>query len=222
MLDTILSFVAPHLCSGCGEIGTPLCDNCKYNITQDPFLSCLSCGKPTGAGGNLCLSCRPGYNKAWCVGERSGVLQRLVGNYKFQNMHAVHRSLSSLLDESLPNLPPETIIVPIPTSASHIRERGYDHMLLVVRHFARLRQLEVQQVVGRRGATVQHHANRQKRLAQVKQTFFVNHPIDVTVPYLIIDDVVTTGATVGYVSKLLRQAGAKQVWVAAIARQPID
>src|SRR5438445_12581192 len=85
MIDDILSIVAPLLCYGCGIEGTLLCDNCKYNISTEKFIQCIACGGASLAG--VCRQCRVPYSRGWCVGERSGVLQRLIGNYKFQNVY---------------------------------------------------------------------------------------------------------------------------------------
>ncbi|NTW61890.1 hypothetical protein HGB25_00520, partial [Candidatus Saccharibacteria bacterium] len=79
------------------------------------------------------------YDKAWVVGQRDGVLQRLVGLYKFERAKSAYKVLGDLILDILPDLPPETVIVPIPTTPSRIRERGYDHMLLVARYIAKKR-----------------------------------------------------------------------------------
>ena len=75
------------------------------------------------------------------VGERNGTLQRLVGLYKFERTRLAYKQLGDLLNDVLPDLPTETVIVPVPTTPSRIRERGYDHMLLIAKHLARSRGL---------------------------------------------------------------------------------
>ena len=221
MIDKILSYIAPHHCCSCDRIGTILCDNCKYNITSEIKPRCVVCGRPTRLG-NLCTSCQVPYEKVWVVGERAGALQRVIGLYKFERAKSAYKVLGDLLLEILPDLPDDTIIVPIPTVSSHIRERGYDHMLLIAKYIAKSRNLKYQTVLDRITTTKQRQSSAKKRALQAKNAFEVVGKIDKNVPYLLIDDVMTTGATIKYASKTLQKAGANHVWVAIIARQTLD
>ena len=221
MIDKLLSYVAPHLCCGCGKIGTLLCDNCKYDIISESYKCCISCGIVSNGAG-ICRQCDVAYERAWCVGERSGVLQRLVGDFKFQNMFAAYHPLSELFDQTIDQLPLNTVVVPIPTVASHIRERGYDHTLLVASQVARVRKLKTNPLLRRINTSKQRGVGRADRIAQAKSAFAVEKTLDPNTPYLLIDDIVTTGATIKYAAEALRSAGATQIWVAVIARQPLD
>lgn len=221
MIDRILSNIAPHYCCGCNKIGTLLCDSCKYNIVNELKNSCVCCGKPS-LDMNLCNKCNVPYEKAWMVGQREGVLQRLIGLYKFERAKEAYKSLGQLLVEVLPDLPADAVVVPIPTTPSRIRERGYDHMTLVAKCFAKKRGLSCQRVLGRKTNTKQRQASAKKRQEQAAAAFFVKEKIDPNRPYLILDDVMTTGATVKYAAQALKDAGARHVWVAVIARQTLD
>ncbi|MDB5186542.1 MAG: putative amidophosphoribosyltransferase [Candidatus Saccharibacteria bacterium] len=221
MIDTLLSYIAPHLCCGCGKIGALLCDDCKYNINNDASVLCIACGIGASDTG-ICKTCDVAYTRAWCVGERSGVLQRLIGDYKFQNMYAAYRPLALLLIEHIDQLPSTTVVVPIPTVASHVRERGYDHTLLLAKQVAKHRDIRLRQVITRTNSSRQRGASGVQRVAQAKVAFKVTGKINPAVPYLLIDDVVTTGATIKYAAEALRAAGATQIWVAVIARQLLD
>lgn len=221
MLDDLLSYLAPHLCCECNKIGQLLCDNCKYDITSEAFYCCIVCGKVAGKYG-LCRTCRPPYERAWCVGERTGGLQRLIGRYKFQNARAAHQPLGELLLNVLDQLPTATVIVPVPTVASHIRQRGYDHTLLLAWYIAKKRKLELQEVLERTTRTMQRHTTRQQRAMQAKAAFRAKKELRDDIPYLLVDDVVTTGATLHYAAHELKKAGTRTIWVAALARQPLD
>ena len=222
MIDQILAYVAPHPCSGCALSGTLLCDNCKYDIASEPFSACAACGKGLAGTHGICSRCTVPYQRAWCVADRREALERLIDKYKFYNTRAAHVPLSDLLHAHLPELPENTVIVPIPTVSSHVRQRGYDHMLLVARRLARLRKLPISTTLARATSTKQFGSGRAQRIAQAKLAFRCDRPLDPTRVYLLLDDVITTGSTMRYAARTLQGAGAQSVWIASISRQPMD
>jgi len=170
----------------------------------------------------ICTKCNVSYTRAWCVADRRDGLERLINRFKFENAKAAHQSLATLLHERLPELPANTVVVPIPTVSAHIRQRGYDHMLLVARHLAQLRQLPCISVLERATSTRQRDTSRSVREAQAKVAFRCRVSLDPDAIYLLVDDVMTTGATMKYAAKTLRDAGADTVWAATVSRQPLD
>lgn len=156
------------------------------------------------------------------VGERSEVLRRLVDQVKFNRATAGIRDLADMLDKVLPVLPPETTVVPVPTLPSHARIRGHAHVERTAKELARRRGCQHAAVLRRRTKTTQRGASKTKRREQAKRAFAVTHRLDPNRTWVILDDVVTTGATLQYAAKELRSAGATRVVVAAIARQPLD
>jgi len=220
MIDRALGFIAPHYCCGCGKVGSLLCDNCKYNIVSEPYERCIVCGMSTTGSRGVCTRHLLPYERAWCVGERTDELQRLIGDFKFSRAKNAYKTLAELLNETLPRLPENTVIVPIPTVRSHVRERGFDHMLLIARQLGKYRQLPVQTILRRRTNTKQRDASRSQRIQQAKVAFECEPGVTDAKIYLLIDDVTTTGATLKYAAKTLRTAGAQQVWVATVSRQP--
>lgn len=221
MLDTLISLVAPHLCFSCGAVGGNLCDYCKYDIENEYFVGCISCGKPVNKNG-ICASCVLPYSRAWCVGERSGVLSQLIDAFKFHNNYAAHKNLAELLSDCIGALPSNAVIVPIPTVASHRRKRGYDHTLLLARELSRHQKVPYSRLLRRNNTTTQRGSGKTARRIQAEQAFSLKELADPNKVYVIVDDVTTTGATLYYAARLLREAGAGTVWVAVIARQPLD
>lgn len=221
MLDTLLATIAPHLCFGCGKTGTVLCDNCKYNITSEPFAACIVCGRPAGYE-NLCQGCHTGYSRAWCVGQRTEVLKRLLDAYKFERVQAASKVLAELLSERLGRLPPSAVIVPVPTISAHIRQRGYDHMAAIAWHLVRLQAVPAVPLLARRSSTVQRGAGRAQRQRQAEQAYRLQRTPDPGATYVLIDDITTTGATLNAAARTLRQGGARAVWAAVLASQPLD
>lgn len=220
MLEKLLNLVSPHYCCSCGEIGSILCESCKYDIVSEPFSACLLCGHPTLSAS--CTRCSSDIDRTWCGGEKIGGLERLIDSYKFEYAVAARVPLGGIILASLPELPLNTTIVPIPTIRSHIRQRGYDHTLLLANYIASKRSLECERPLLRTGSSVQRGADRKTRVAQAKTAFWVDGRLKSNVPYLLIDDVVTTGSTLRYAAKAMKDAGASTVWAAAVARQPLD
>lgn len=220
MIERVLQIVAPHPCSGCGKLGTVLCNDCKYDIIHEPFLGCILCGVPNNDG--ICSNHHSPIEKSLTISVRSDALEDAINRLKFQNTKAAARSLAELLDWSLPVLPGGIEIVPIPTARSHIRKRGYDQMDLIARHLSVLRGLPVSRVLERHGNATQHTSNKEKRLEQAENAYSMT---DASVvrgrTLLLLDDVVTTGSTLQSAAKVLTGAGAT-VWVATLAYQPLD
>jgi ComF family protein len=220
MINRLLQIVAPHHCYGCGKTGLLLCSNCKYDIADEPFEACLVCALPSQAG--ICAHCQTSYEAAWCVGERVDTLEALINGLKFARVKDAAAVLGELLDARLPELPATTVVVPIPTVSTHIRQRGYDQTLLIARQLSRRRNMILKQELSRRDRHTQRGQNKRARFEQAKTAFECRGSLDPAVPYLLVDDVVTTNATVRYAAQALKDAGAQIVWVAVTARQPLD
>ncbi|MFZ1250284.1 MAG: hypothetical protein WAR37_02440 [Candidatus Microsaccharimonas sp.] len=157
--------------------------------------------------------------QAFVVSQRAGVLRELNDGFKFHNVKEAARVLAQLLDEYLPILPPNIQIVPIPTTTSHIRQRGYDHIDLIARHLSYLRNIPVKRILSRQTNTTQHTVGRTQRQEQAKQAFMLTEHING--PILLLDDIITTGSTVLAASKSLSNSGSV-VFVASLAYQPLD
>jgi predicted amidophosphoribosyltransferase len=220
MINKLMQIIAPHYCYGCAKVGTTLCDECKYDIVEDACSACIVCQGPSRTG--ICNACRTSYDRAWYVGERDGTLRELIDAYKFDRVVSASEALASLLNAYLPVLPADVVVVPVPSIAPHIRRRGYDHTLLIAKRFATVRKLKTATLLHRADASVQLGKNRRVRFAQAQASFLCNGPLDPDATYLIVDDIVTTNATLRACAEAMRLAGAQQVWVAVLARQPLD
>ena len=114
------------------------------------------------------------------------------------------------------------MVVPVPTAPTNIRKRGYDHMLLVARQFARRRGLRVERPLVRQANVTQHYARSAAERRKQAQQFFRARGVRADVPYLILDDIFTTGSTIKAAAQMLRAAGARDIRVGIIARQGND
>lgn len=173
-------------------------------------------------GDNLCSDCRDyPFDALWCAGWRKAELKALLDRYKFEAVRSASSPLAELIDLVLPALPPETVVAVVPTSSSHRRERGFDHMERVARAFAKRRELTFSPLIKRTSNGTQHFRSKRERLVVAEGTFeLAAASLPATV--LLVDDILTTGITLRTNARLLREAGVETLYGAIIARQPLD
>lgn len=221
MLELPLQTLAPHYCCSCEAIGSILCESCKYDIESENHEQCVVCRGLSRRGEALCSQHLLPYSRAWCVGERSDALRRLIDSHKFERAKSAYVSLATLLDVALPVFPPGIVVVPVPTIATHIRRRGFDHTALLASEFAKRRRLRYLHAIERATSSSQLGKGRRDRRSQAKKAFVCPKQVPKGI-YLLLDDIFTTGATVEFAAKALKDAGATEVWVAVVARQPLE
>lgn len=223
LIDDILGLLSPHICKGCGQIGSTYCSRCIFNMTKRNYPICLTCGKPCKTN-NLCPACRKRNNffaDLHCLGERTGELLHLVGDYKYNSEVASCRVLARLVANRMTTLPPDLVIVPIPTIAAHIRQRGFDHMLLLARQLGRLTNRPVNnKILHRTNNISQHRLNLRDRRELIRGSLAVYDQSPAPSRVLLLDDIWTTGSTMKTAAELLHQAGVSDVVGCVIVKQP--
>lgn len=221
IVERALQVIAPHYCLGCGKVGSLLCSYCKYNIGEEPFLGCIICGLPSRSG--ICSVHDSTLERSFIVSERSGVLEATINGLKFHNSKAAAKELAILLDQRLPLLPTNTLIVPIPTVRSHIRQRGYDQVELIARHLSNMRGISIAPLLKRVGTATQHELGKEERRVAAQKAFTLNRMLSVQegILLLVLDDIITTAATVSAAAETLKPLKGI-VMVGALAYQPLD
>ena len=119
-------------------------------------------------------------------------------------------------------LPDELVVVAVPTTGTHQRLRGFDHSRLLAQTIAKKLNKPFKPALHRHGTTRQVGSTRQLRLKQLKGTFYVpSYKVDQVVgnSVLLLDDVMTTGATVEEAVRALKVAGAKRVYALVLAKR---
>ena len=145
---------------------------------------------------------------------------KLLHVYKYDRASAGAIIIAKAIADSLPYLAGNTIIVPVPTATSRIRQRGYDHAELIARHVAKYKGLPMVKAARRLSQSRQVGANRQQRKTQLHGAFIVTRPNAVKgANILVIDDVVTTGSTLEALAAELNKAGARTVCAAVFAQK---
>jgi ComF family protein len=228
MLQEVLEWLrGPDYCYLCGgRSGSGLiCQICR-DILPGPRSACLACGaglsRPADACG-ACLNRRLPYARVWCPMDYRFPVDRLVQALKFHGDLVAGRVLAALLTG--PDAPagpdPPRAIVPMPLHARRQRARGYNQCSEIGRHLAR--QLDLPLLEGRllrwRHDPPQSGLSALQRKKNVRGAYRVkprSSPLPESV--LLLDDVITTGATVDAASRALVAAGVRRVEVWAVAR----
>jgi ComF family protein len=138
---------------------------------------------------------------------------------KFQRSRAYARSFGELLAEAVGYVKPEVIVTHLPTASSRIRQRGFDQAALIAMSFAKQLHLRYQPLLTRHTQSDQIGKNRLERQKQMQQSFGYNSRFNVAgQTVLLLDDVITTGASIEAAATVLRTHGAAHVDAAVVAR----
>lgn len=217
ILNMLIMIVAPHTCVGCGTEGSLLCSPCRSGLVVLP-LRCYRCRKLTPHG-QTCLSCRAtsGLYRVHVATLYHGSAKSLVWRLKFTGAQAA----ATMMVDCMPSLPitRDTIIMHVPTATGRIRQRGYDQAALMARVIARRSPGLFLPCLARSGQQHQRGAARHLRLQQLAQAFRVTHRSRVRGAHiLLVDDVITTGATLQAAARVLKQAGAGRIEAVVFAQ----
>jgi ComF family protein len=219
MLEAIIRVLAPHYCIGCSAEDTLLCEACRLSSLQSVPSRCYNC-KVVTSDAAVCKKCRRHgpISHLWVGCVYNELPRELIRRYKFQRARAAHKPIVAQLDERLPMLN-DMVVSWVPTATSRVRQRGYDQSRLVVQALAGRRDLPCRSLLLRQGQARQVGNERTLRLKQAEQ-FFQARPF-ATPPrrVLLIDDVLTTGATLQAAAKCLKQSGVKEIYAAVFAQK---
>jgi ComF family protein len=242
--ESLFSVLFPSDCRICGEpllniSRLPVCPDCLDAIRPVRGRVCSICGErvlssyavadPDGL--MRCPICRRmerPFMRAVAYGSYDGGLRELIHLLKYNGVRPAAGVLGRMLAEAVAKLQasfeqPEVLVIPVPLYKGKRRQRGFNQAELIARTAAKvyperlriadnllLRTRETQSQIG-----LTSHQRREN----MRGAFAVAGAAEVTGrEVLLVDDVYTTGTTVTECARVLRRAGAAQVWVATVAR----
>ncbi|MGZ4889963.1 MAG: phosphoribosyltransferase family protein, partial [Candidatus Angelobacter sp.] len=238
--SSLFSLLFPSDCRICNSpltniAGLPVCEPCLEKIVPLDGHLCRVCGEKLFSGfaggqeGPLCGMCRraaPHFRRAAAYGAYEGALRDLIHLFKYQGTRPAGKLLGSLLNQAVTAmaLRDSLIVVPVPLWSGKRNARGFNQAEAIARTFmdfqtSRSIHLDTSILVRTRETASQTGLTRHQRRANVRGAFAVLRPEKVKGrSILIVDDVMTTGTTAGECARVLRRAGAKEVFVATVAR----
>lgn len=220
VFDKVLGLIAPHECAGgCGAEGLLLCDRCAARLPQI-VPCCYRCGA-FSADWITCKTCRrhSKLTAVRAVTAYEGPAKQMVWKLKFEGAQAAAAEMARLMSGLLGKVTSDVVVTHVPTATSRVRLRGYDQARLLARHLARENTriyLPCLQRVGQHQQVGATAAVRRTQLAKAFRPLEYNIPAGGTV--ILVDDVLTTGATLEAAAAELRRAGVKRVEAIVFAR----
>lgn len=225
-LAQLLDVLFPPRCMGCDEVlagETFFCERCELGVEAIGPNACSTCGEPGLYKSGRCPRC---IDAPWRVRRASApflheaAVARAVHRFKYED----HPELAAPLARwVLEELGPERLcgydgICPIPLHASRFRSRRYDQATLLAAAWAKMATVPLRLWLAREKATQrQVGLSDVQREANVRGAFTAS-PLVAGKTVLLVDDVLTTGATANAAAHALYQAGAHAVDLLTVAR----
>jgi predicted amidophosphoribosyltransferase len=201
MLEQVVAFVAPPACAVCGagcELRRKMCGRCEAALRELPPV----------------VSAIPGVDEAWSAAPYEGVARRLVGALKFAARITLAEEAAALIARRAPPGLLAAAIVPVPPAPFRHRRRGFDPAQALAAALARRTGLPLVPCLARSESPRQVGRRRAERLANPPR---VRAAAATPGQALLVDDVTTTGATLGACAEALRSAATARVVAVTLA-----
>ena len=236
LLKGLKDLVYPDCCAACGNKIIPgaekklICASCwdKIEMNLPPF--CLSCGRHLeglNIGKNICTGClkiKFHFDRAFSPCKYSGTIKKLIHDFKYSGNDYLGHTLGEMMNSFIReyNLPLQDLdfIIPVPLHKSRMREREFNQAQILSGQIAeRFDKKVLPQVLTRHKATKsQTELTPEERRLNLENSFCVTRPeLIKEKDLLLVDDVLTTGATSNQAAKSLKESGARRIILLTLA-----
>jgi len=232
-----LDLFFPNYCLACQKhfkhyagIENLLCWECWQDIKKNTPPFCQRCGRHLANAHleNLCANCRKHtlfFDRAFSPCLYTGITEKLIHCLKYNSQEHLADCLAGLIidfikDYGLPPLEYFDMFMPIPLYKSKLREREFNQAELIAAALAKNFGLALNSttLVRVRNTQTQTQLNEGQRFANIKGCFSLRNPQAIKDKMIIlVDDVLTTGATCSEAARLLKENGAQGVYVLTVA-----
>ncbi len=201
-----------------------ICPDCMAAL---PYLGlhCPQCSEPNNHG-QLCGHClrfSPAFNRVICPFEYNPPICDLIHHWKSQQYSQGPEQLTAALVDKLVTHSFD-FVVPVPYHWGKLLKRGHNPVRGLGLEVSKALNTPLLDAIKRlKQGRNQQGLNRKQRLSNLRQTFALNKKYKMKLEHtniLLVDDVLTTGATCHHISKLLKTAGVCSITVACLARTP--
>lgn len=213
MIEDIVNLFYPKVCGICGKISKEdICNQCKVKIKK-------------WKRNKKHIYLTKNFTTHMYVFDYQDIIREKILQYKFQEKSYIFRTFVKIIlnDKKICGfLKSYDIIIPVPISKKRKRLRGYNQSELIAKIVAKqINGLEYRCDVlyKRRDTLTQSSLNKEKRQENIKDAYYIkNEEVVQNKKILLLDDIYTTGSTVNECSKMLKQAGTKEIGVLTLAK----
>lgn len=211
--EYIIRFIYPPVCAIClNEADRYLCSKCRKWVN---FKS----------KNNVDVYRNKSYKKHLYIFEYEGIIRKRILEYKFKNKSYLSYGLAETIlcnKKNISFIKEYDYLLPVPMHKSRIKTRGYNQSELIAECIARkvnCKLLKRDILIKSKNIVAQSSLDKNKRMENIKNAFCVkNSKMIQGKKILLLDDIYTTGSTVNECSRILSEAGAKEIGVLTIAK----
>lgn len=235
LMGAVGDILYPRVCPVCGVLSDRadrhLCWNCFSRIDLLTTSLCKLCGNPlTGDPASVfkcqgCCQSKPAFDRARSAARFSGVMRDMLHSFKYGNALWLKKDLADIMHGALIAEFEYTLIdvvVPVPLFRTRLRERSYNQSLVLASALATLvdRRIDSRSLKRIRSTATQTQFNSAQRKKNMAGAFKVVRPEWIRErTILLVDDVMTTGATLNECARELKRAGSHRVFAISAARR---
>ena len=224
LLQRLLAALFPARCLGCGLRGHDLCVACRAMLPWLESAVCPYCARPSRLA-RICGSCSrdgPALDGARAACRFDGIAREAVHDLKYRRIRSRAAVLAEVLVESLARRPLAVdVLVPVPLAPGRLRQRGFNQSALLAEIVGERLAVDVASdaLARTRETSPQVGRSAGERRANIADAFACRLPDALRGRRVaIVDDVMTTGATLSACAEAVREAGALRVYGVVFAR----
>ena len=233
----LLDILFPQFCFGCGKEGSLICKDCLSTIGIAEYQFCPFCAVPKRVIGEGKCKIHQKMKLAGifaATSYKNALVKKLITQFKYEpflknlSLPLAYLIIAHFLlseNKTIFKTPEKSLLVPVPLSCFKKRQRGFNQSEEIAKELSKFFKIPYQfnNLTKSKKTQPQIELKRKGRAENVKDSFKLKNPQLVQGKTIfLVDDVFTTGATMEEATRVLKEAGTKEVWGIAVAREPLE
>ena len=215
MLNKIIDLIYPPTCGICGKLNqNSLCKKCEIELKKQAVFGI----------DNYKKNCETFFDEHLYIFMYNGIIRMLILNYKFNDKSYLYKTFVKFLlknNKFVEIIKSYDIIMPVPLNQKRKRKRGYNQSDLIAMEISNFLQIKLEKnnLEKVQNIVAQSTLNKVQRSQNIKGVYRIKNKQNLkNKKVLVIDDIYTTGSTINECSKIVKEAGAKNIGVLTIAK----